>query len=376
MRKRLNILTTVNAKNVSRKDGIITIRDVVPIVENICMNGLLYPAEEVIKAYPSLEQVTAPAGHPQDMEGNFISAKAGEALSKSYIGAYVHNARHADGVTYCDISVNVDQANAMEKGRELISRLDAALNGETVEPIHVSTGLYLNKIAATGHSKGKAYTGIATNITYDHLAILLDQVGAGTPADGVGMFLNAEGAQEQVETVTLELNQNSGGIIESVKTALLNALSLFDTTINHIPDAGEMVDQGDTAEQTTNSEESQMKEQILAALNAAGVGVEGLTDAQILAAYNSLNAKPLQEQLAAANAKVAEGEAKEREAVQTEVNALADKLAANAKGFTVEDFKLMPVARLRELAGNAQAAPIMLGNQSSGSEKQTYDLPD
>jgi hypothetical protein len=372
MRKRLHILTTVNAKNISRKEGMITIRDVVPIVEDIVMNSKLYPADEVQKAFNSLEQVPAPAGHPTDSEGNFISAKSGEALSKAYIGAYVHNARHADGVTYCDISVNEAQANAMEKGRELIAKLDAAMNGEAIEPIHVSTGLYLNEVKSNGISKGKQYNGIATNIVYDHLAILLDQVGAATPSDGVGMFLNSEGAQEEVETVTLETNQSNG--LVNIKEMLLNVLALFDKPIESVDNIG-AVNEGDTAEQPqTNSEESQMKEQILAALNAAGVGVEGLTDAQVLAAYNSVITKPTAEKLAAANAKIAEVEQAEQAKLQTEVNQLADKLATNSS-LTADDFKQMKVERLRELASNAQAAPIMLGNQSSG-EKSTYVLPD
>jgi alcohol dehydrogenase class IV len=117
-----------------------------------------------------------------------------------------------------------------------------------------------------------------------------------------------------------------------------------------------------------------MKEQIMAALTAAGVSVEGLSDAQVLAAYNSLNAKPLQEKLAAANAKVAEFEQAEQAKLQAEVNQLAEKLATNSS-LTADDFKQMKVERLRELASNAQAAPIMLGNQSSG-EKSTYVLPD
>lgn len=417
MRKRLNILTTVNAKNVSRKDGIITIRDVVPIVENICMNGMLYPAEEVIKAYPSLDQVPAPAGHPQDMEGNFISAKSGEALSKAYIGAYVHNARHADGVTYCDISVNEDQANAMPKGRELIAKLEAAINGEAVDPIHVSTGLFLNKIAATGSSKGKAYTGIATNITYDHLAILLDQVGAGTPADGVGMFLNADGAQEQVETVTLVLNQEKESIAERAikwigKLFGNEDLSFYETmdklrasisenywlvecyatefiytdgtksykqeyfigengVVTFVGSAVEVTRKVEYDEVKTNSEESQMKEQIIAALNAASVGIEGLTDAQILAAYNSLITKPISEQLSAANAKVAEAEQEKRVKLETEVNELATKLAANS-ALSLDDFKSMNVDLLRKLAGNAQAAPIDLGAKSGGEKKNEF----
>lgn len=372
MNKRVNILTTVNAKNVTREGDFIHIRDVVPVVSGIVMNGLLYGDDALSKGVMSLNQAPAPAGHPRDSEGNYISAKSGEALSKSYIGAYVHNARHADGKTLCDISVNEAQAKAMPEGIELLKRLDAAMNGADIEPIHVSTGLMLNIEQIEGVSMGKKYRGNVKDIAYDHLAILLNQEGAGTPSQGVGMFLNAEGAQEQVETVTLELNQQAS-VLDHVKTAIMNALALFDTPINRLDEVIEVANQGETAEQTTNSEESQMKEQILAALNAAGVGVEGLTDAQILAAYNSVVTKPVQDKLSAANSKVAEFEQAARAVVELEVNELATKLAVNSS-LTVDDFKALPVERLRELSKSA--APIAVGNtqEQPANEWAGYDL--
>ncbi|MCP6182947.1 DUF2213 domain-containing protein, partial [Klebsiella pneumoniae] len=51
--------------------------------------------------------------------------------------------------------------------------------------------------------KGKKYNEIATNMMFDHVAVLLDEPGAGTPEEGVGIFVNAEGDELEIEVVNL-----------------------------------------------------------------------------------------------------------------------------------------------------------------------------
>ena len=61
-------------------------------------------------------------------------------------------------------------------------------SAEGAEPIHVSTGLLLNR-EARKVKQGQKYTWIARNMEWDHLAILPPGVpGAGTPEDGVGIL--------------------------------------------------------------------------------------------------------------------------------------------------------------------------------------------
>ena len=67
-------------------------------------------------------------------------------------------------------------------GAKLVERLDAAISGNNADPIHVSTGLFVQPIQANGESRGKKYDRIATGLQYDHLAILLNERGAGTPS--------------------------------------------------------------------------------------------------------------------------------------------------------------------------------------------------
>jgi hypothetical protein len=201
--KRVHILSAVNAANVSKAGNVYTVRDVCGCVDDLVMNSTLYPADQLKAGAPTLEGKPAPAGHPKNSAGQFISAANGEALFSAYVGAYARNARHDGGRTLVDIVVNEAQAKAHPDGAKLVERLDAAINGTNAEPIHVSTGLYAEMITANGESMGKKYSRIATGIKYDHLAILLNEQGAGTPEQGVGMFLNASGQAEEVEEVTL-----------------------------------------------------------------------------------------------------------------------------------------------------------------------------
>ena len=170
------------------EDGYI-ISDVVPIVDDVVMNGGLYPADEISKSYASLEGTPAPIAHPIDGDGNFISATSGEALQRFYAGAINKNVRYLGGKVLMDVHINKKQMLAHNEGQSFIDRL------EGIEPIHVSTGLLLQKEQSVGNSKGKNYNWVARNLKFDHNAIILQGSGAATPDQGVGMWTNAEKTQ-------------------------------------------------------------------------------------------------------------------------------------------------------------------------------------
>ena len=96
-RKRVHILSTVNAANVSKAGASYVIREVCGAVDDIVMNGMLYPADQLATGAPSLDGKPAPAGHPKNAAGQHISAVNGEALASAWIGSYVKNARHEGG---------------------------------------------------------------------------------------------------------------------------------------------------------------------------------------------------------------------------------------------------------------------------------------
>lgn len=412
-RKRVHLLSAVNAANVSKSGSTYTIANVCGAVDEIVMNGMLYPGEQLAAGAKSLDGKPAPAGHPKNDAGQFISANSGAALLTSYQGAVCRNARHEGGRTMVDVVVNERQAKASDAGARLIERLDAAIAGTNTEPIHVSTGLLCEVVNAEGESRGKRYQRIATNIAYDHLAVLLDERGAGTPEDGVGMFLNAEGSPEEVEAVRVNLDPedhraaglkkwllrllgNSGSVDVSFDqiTSGLYALMAEGCWVREVFDRyciwadrdgrlwrqdysvgsdGSVAFSSEPIEVrlkreyetvTNHRKEDSLKPLIIAALNSAGIKTDGLSDDQLLEAYNSLTRKPVEDRLTAANSKLAEHEAAAKAAETAEIATLAAELAVNS-GLTVDDFKALPLARLRELKAKAKAAPVVTGNSGN-----------
>ena len=82
---------------------------------------------------------------------------------------------------------------------------------------------------------------------------------------------------------------------------------------------------------------------------------------------------PAEQQLAAANTDLQTLRANAQAAEQAEVLKLAGELATNG-GLTVDDLKLLPVARLREL--KAKAAPVLTGNAGGGGGDPYATYPD
>lgn len=401
-KKRVHILSAVNASAVSYAGGVYTISGVCGAVDDIVMNGMLYPSEELRSGVASLEGKPAPAGHPKNSTGQHISALNGEALLTHFCGAICRNARHEGGRTLVDVVVNEAQAKAHKDGASLVDRLQSAVNGSNADPIHVSTGLFSSQITANGESRGKKYSRIATGIQYDHLAILLNERGAGTPDDGVGMFLNSDGSADEIEVVEVNsqaedrrfegltgwINRLIGNIdlsFDSIQSALHQGLpegawlrEVFDRYAvwadkegrlwrddYSISSDGELKWAGSAVEVirkvsykaiSTNQEEpNPMKEKILAALNAAGIKTAELDDGQLLSAYNALVTKPVEDKLSAVNSKIAEIELAANAAKEKEASALAKELAVNTT-LTEDDLKKLGVERLRELKANGKAA--------------------
>ena len=290
----VNILSIINKSSKITKETInnkehYIIRDVVPVVDDVVMNNGLYPKEEIDKSYSSINGNLMPIGHPK-VDGQFVSASNAKAINDYYGGAWAENVHKDQDKVLLDCYVDIEFARNHEKGKQLLERLDAMFNGEDVNPIHVSTGLILNKVYKTGKSKGKKYDWVATNMQFDHVAILLNEQGAATPNEGVGMFVNSEG-EYQIEYASL--NENSTQSIQNViSNAVHNALQKLKFN--------------------KQEESDPMKEKILAALNAKGIKTDGLTDEQLLTAFNEQVAKD------AIDKKKAEDEEKDKDKKEKE----------------------------------------------------------
>ncbi|MBN9706591.1 DUF2213 domain-containing protein, partial [Enterobacter roggenkampii] len=321
----------INASNISTTtingQEHYVIRGAVPIVDDIVMNGGLYPAEEINNSYQTMERKLMPIGHPM-VNGKYVSANDPQAVNDYYAGAWAQNVSKANDKVVMDVYVNKAVADTKPDGKRLIQRLDDMISGNNADPIHVSTGLLLNKEQKAGESKQKKYSWVAHNMQFDHIAILLDEPGAGTPDEGVGMFVNADGQEADVESTSLidAANSMKDGWWNKVKFFISNASEMSfddiyqalrmsikqddkkwryvvsvwpdhfvyeedgenakpklfdqkylisDKVVTLVGDPVEVVRKPTEYEVKTNGETNPMKEKMIAALNAAGVKTEG-----------------------------------------------------------------------------------------------------
>lgn len=329
-RNRVNVLTVVNSasnittETVNGKPHIV-VRGITPVVDDIVMNRKLYPAAEIEKAYNTLERNPMPLGHPK-VDGKHVSARDVQAVNEYHVGAWLQNVSHKDGKVTGDMYVNRQYAESSEKGKRLINRLDEMLAGTNSDPIHISTGLLYSGIAANGESKGKKYNEIATNMMFDHVAVLLDEPGAGTPAEGVGIFVNAEGYEVEIEVVNLEEANNPDPQDHSFKSFLNQLKALFSANSD-----------------STQKETDPMKELIVNALKAKGKPVDGKTDAELMDAYNQMLAENADTKTETPEEKAAreKAEKEERERANNSQEApawfkpFADKLTTIESGLAV-----------------------------------------
>lgn len=236
----VNVLTTINsASNISEQiidgDDHYVIKNVVPLVDDVVMNGGMYPADEIKKSYDGLNGNPAPYNHPM-VDGAYVSAHNVRAVNQYHVGSWIENASHDGDKVLVDLKINKVIAERSEKGQELLSRIKALMdNAEGAEPIHVSTGLLLNREQSTGQSKGKKYTWVARNMEWDHLAILPPGIpGAGTPDDGVGIFATNG---EEIERVTVNLEEST---VPDDSANKINYKSWLHKAINYITNKSDL----------------------------------------------------------------------------------------------------------------------------------------
>jgi hypothetical protein len=407
----------INASNISTTtingQEHYVIRGAVPIVDDIVMNGGLYPAEEINNSYQTMEGKLMPLPHPM-VDGKYVSANDPRAINTYHVGAWAQNVSKSGDQVVMDVYINKAVAETKPDGKRLINRLDEMIAGTNTDPIHLSTGLLTNKEKKSGASKEKKYTWIARNMQFDHIAILLDEPGAGTPEEGVGMFVNADGQEGEVETASLidAANSLKDGLVNKVKfffahnsdasfdeiyqmlreairapsgsdvyryvvtvwpdkfiyeegSKLFQQKYLIDgNAVTLVGEPIEVVRKPTEYEVKTNGETNPMKEKMIAALNAAGVKTEGLTDDQVWDAYNQQMQKkegggyPGQAQInsdvitAAVNAALTPLNEKLSK-LETQLQANAESELKTKRDAVKAKFSFMTEAAINSLAGDA-----------------------
>lgn len=157
---------------------------------DVVMNGGLYPKSEIVANFEKLEGTLAPLGHPT-VNGAFVSAFSPEGINVGHIGAWNRNTKLVGNRVYTEKWLDIAFAANTKDGPRLIERLEAIEKGEQVDPIHTSVAAFLDREPAV-NADGYQWTARIKGL--DHDAILLDQPGAATPTQGVGLMVNADQA--------------------------------------------------------------------------------------------------------------------------------------------------------------------------------------
>lgn len=366
---RVNIRSLANVAAVRRekRNG----RDVVivpsaTLPDNVVMNDIMYPADEIEKSYTGLNRTPAPLGHPT-INGKFVSAKDPEGINIGWIGAWNENLRRENGRVFLDKVIDIEMANRSEGGKAVLAAIEKG------EPVHTSTGLYCMLEAANGDV---AYKSIAREIEFDHDAILLGEEGAATPAQGVGMMVNAKGEQSEIDVINCTLADEADrdinwaleslaraverrqkvGVLERMKTAIMEAIGLSEREPStnrkedDMPVSDEQFKSLSDEVKTLSESMSKIGETIGAAVANA---VKPLVDAQ---------AEIVANQKAKDDAEKAELEAK----------------VVKANLLDADTAKATPLNTLRALAKNAEpakAAPLNGAFKGTGDGKPAFQLP-
>ena len=203
---RVNILSAVNADSIKIErtevagEKYAVIKNVLWMKDNIVLNDGLYSSSENAKGYSSMDGRVMPFGHPE-VNGQYVAissldnADVAVALGKHYGGVHAQNVRQAGEEYFADVMINERVAKSHPDGEMLLNWVgkaeDYQANGATKpDPVHMSTGLMTARVNAKGESRGKSYSWIATQQSYDHLAILFHEQGAG--GDEVAIAVNCE----------------------------------------------------------------------------------------------------------------------------------------------------------------------------------------
>jgi hypothetical protein len=210
-RVRVNIRTLANTKAIrkEKRDG----RDVIivpsaTLPDDVVMNGIKYPADEIAKSFQGLEKKPAPLGHPM-IGGEYVSALEPMAINANWVGAFNENVRRENGRVFLDKVIDIEVANRTAGGKSLLEAIDKG------DPIHTSTGLFCN----LEDCADAGFKAIARDIEFDHDAILLNEQGAAKPEQGVGMMVN--GAKVTVINSFLEdADRSMEWAVESLVHAL------------------------------------------------------------------------------------------------------------------------------------------------------------
>jgi hypothetical protein len=146
---------------------------------------IYYDETELVKSVAAWNHKPITMGHPELPNGVKVSGCTPETL-ESYQCGMVLNARFNKKTKKLVAEAWFEESRlaALEQGHIIANALANEIKME------VSTGLFVDKLFSEGEHNGTKFTRRAVNFQPDHLAIILNGVGACSLADGAGLLVN------------------------------------------------------------------------------------------------------------------------------------------------------------------------------------------
>jgi len=151
----------------------------VPLVEGV-LNGRLVEAKEFGAFVKDWNGVPVVMRHPKSNGGSARVISPDVPVVGRFYNAKLDGTRLV-GEFWLDPDMLQEQ-----DGQELISMIKAS------KPVEISTGYYAESVPTTGQWNGKDYGLVDQNLHPDHIALLPDEIGACSVADGCGLNRNQE----------------------------------------------------------------------------------------------------------------------------------------------------------------------------------------
>tara|TARA_R110000868_G_scaffold33755_9_gene122255 strand:- start:1986 stop:3398 length:1413 start_codon:yes stop_codon:yes gene_type:complete len=159
---------------------------IVPVIaaKETVMNGSLYLSSEFERCLSVFEGVPIPVSHPK-VEGLWVSARTLVIHEANNIGTF-QNVKFEDKKLKGELWINIAKAEKLNHSY-IIDNFEKGMQME------VSIGVLAETELTSGTHDGVPYTGIIRNMLPDHLAVLVNELGACSIEKGCGaMRVNKE----------------------------------------------------------------------------------------------------------------------------------------------------------------------------------------
>jgi hypothetical protein len=178
---------------------------------------ILHRADELGRYPESWDGIPVTIGHPI-VDGQYVSANSPAVLQDWAVGR-IFNTQIADSALKAEAWL--DEVALQRISDDTLERIN---NGEVIE---VSIGIFSDEEMTSGVWNNERYTAIARNHRPNHLALLPDEVGACSIADGCGIRVNKQEKTKKVAQKQISINKEN-------QTEVLKELNRMGFSVNEL----------------------------------------------------------------------------------------------------------------------------------------------